>query len=740
MPPNKVFISATSTDLGGMRQRVKDALLTMDCYPVEQTHFAPDWREVEQMLRARIADCQALIHIVGLRYGAEPNPATLPEDAPRHSYTQMEYHIGRELQRKRGDKRFRVYTFVLPEDFPYDAPLDAQTDEQQALQLNHRTTILDGSALYETPPDPSALEQRVLALREEVLQLRAAQNRRARLTLTGVLFILLALVGIGYGMYHLPRDTAEHIAHQLDAEAVAIRLRQEIRARFQSEAQAARAASKNWEAIHELERRRDAALGRVDEIILTINEGLATNPSPIFIEATRILEQEGAEAAIAYLESHKTAQLARADRAAAQLEAAQETLQRELRPLILQAELHETRLEWDQALALLQAVSDKAPQWFEVRLKLGGLLDTLARYTEAEPHKRAAVRLARTPDEEATAINNLAQLLKATNRLAEAEPIMRRALKIDEASFGPEHPKVAIRLNNLAQLLKDTNRLEEAEPLMRRALKIDEASFGPEHPKVAIRLNNFALLLQATNRLAEAEPLMRRALTIDETSFGPEHPKVAIRLNNLAQLLQATNRLAEAEPLMRRALAIDEASFGPEHPNVARDLNNLAQLLQATNRLEEAEPIMRRALAIDEASFGPEHPDIAIDLNNLALLLQATHRLAEAEPLMRRALAIDEASFGPEHPDVATDLNNLAQLLQATHRLAEAEPLSRQMVEILLLFKMRTGHAHPHWKAALGNYQGLLAALGRDEAAQQVEIEALMEAVKKKQATVAEKR
>ena len=133
---------------------------------------------------------------------------------------------------------------------------------------------------------------------------------------------------------------------------------------------------------------------------------------------------------------------------------------------------------------------------------------------------------------------------------------------------------------------------------MRRALAIDEKSFGPDHPNVAIGLNNLAELLQATNRLAEAEPLMRRALAIDEKSFGPDHPDVAIRLNNLAQLLQATNRLAEAEPLMRRALAIDEKSFGPEHPNVARDLNNLAQLLQATNRLAEAEPLMRRALMI----------------------------------------------------------------------------------------------------------------------------------------------
>ena len=38
----------------------------------------------------------------------------------------------------------------------------------------------------------------------------------------------------------------------------------------------------------------------------------------------------------------------------------------------------------------------------------------------------------------------------------------RRALAIDEASYGPDHPNVAIDLNNLAQLLHDTNRLAEA--------------------------------------------------------------------------------------------------------------------------------------------------------------------------------------------------------------------------------------------------------------------------------------
>jgi tetratricopeptide (TPR) repeat protein len=222
-------------------------------------------------------------------------------------------------------------------------------------------------------------------------------------------------------------------------------------------------------------------------------------------------------------------------------------------------------------------------------------------------------------------------------------------------------------------------------------------------------------LLRTTDRLAEAEPLCRRALAIDEQSYGAEHSNVAHDLNNLAQLLQDTSRVAEVEPIYRRALAIDESVYGPEHHNVARDLNNLATLLTETNRLAEAEPLYRRALAIDERTYGTKHPNVARDLNNLAQLLQDTNRLAEAEPLLRRALAVDENIYGPEHPDVARDVNNLALLLKATNRLAEAAPLMRRVVEIFLKFTSRTGHRHPHLHEALGNYGGLLHAMGSSQ-------------------------
>ncbi len=41
---------------------------------------------------------------------------------------------------------------------------------------------------------------------------------------------------------------------------------------------------------------------------------------------------------------------------------------------------------------------------------------------------------------------------------------MRRALAIDEASHDADHPDAATDLNNLAQLLKATNRLPRPSP------------------------------------------------------------------------------------------------------------------------------------------------------------------------------------------------------------------------------------------------------------------------------------
>jgi tetratricopeptide (TPR) repeat protein len=240
-------------------------------------------------------------------------------------------------------------------------------------------------------------------------------------------------------------------------------------------------------------------------------------------------------------------------------------------------------------------------------------------YAEAERYyKRAAVN----DDENTLYLDAHARILKTLGRYAEAEPLYRRALAIDEKALGLKHPDVATSLNNLAGLLYKQGKYVEAEPLYRRALAIGEKTLGPDHPAVATRLNNLAGLLEAQGKYVEAEPLYRRALAIGEKTLGTDHPDVATWLNNLAGLLRAQGKYVEAEPLYRRALAIGEKTLGTDHPAVATRLNNLAGLLEAQGKYVEAEPLCRRALAIYEIALGSGHPNTIQIRNNLNVLLE----------------------------------------------------------------------------------------------------------------------
>jgi tetratricopeptide (TPR) repeat protein len=267
-------------------------------------------------------------------------------------------------------------------------------------------------------------------------------------------------------------------------------------------------------------------------------------------------------------------------------------------------------------------------------------------------------------------------------RHTDAKALEERALAIDEAAYGPDHPNVASRLNNLALTLQALGQPEAARPLQERALAIDEAAHRPDHPDVAIRLNNLAQILQDLGQLEAARPLQERALAIDETAHGPDHPDVARDLSNLAAILKDLGQPEAARPLQERALAIHEAAYGPDHPDVATDVNNLAQILQDRGQPEAARPLQERALAIDEAAYGPDHPRVAADVNNLALILRALGQPEAARPLQERALAIDEAAHGPHHPSLARDLNNLATILRDLGQPEAARPLQERALAI----------------------------------------------------------
>jgi tetratricopeptide (TPR) repeat protein len=309
------------------------------------------------------------------------------------------------------------------------------------------------------------------------------------------------------------------------------------------------------------------------------------------------------------------------------------------------------------------------------------------KFLEGIPVAREALQVAEAtygPEHAKVAneLNNLGLLYQAQGQYAAAEPVYQRALRIREKTLGPEHPAVAVAVNNLAGLYEAQGRYGEAEPLYKRALTIWEKALGPEHPAVASALNNLAGLYQDQGQYAAAEPLFKRSLAIREKLSGPEHPDVALSLNNLALIYEDQGQYAAAEPLYKRALRIREKALGPEHPDVALSLNNLAGLYQAQGQYDEAEPLYQRALTIWEKALGPEHPLVATALDNLAVLSIEQRQYATAEALEKRALAIREKALGLEHPAVAKSLNTLAEIYQDQGQYAAAEPLFKRALEI----------------------------------------------------------
>ena len=54
----------------------------------------------------------------------------------------------------------------------------------------------------------------------------------------------------------------------------------------------------------------------------------------------------------------------------------------------------------------------------------------------------------------AATLNNQAELYKEQGRYADAEPLYKRLMAINEKALGPDHPSVALALNDLAELSK----------------------------------------------------------------------------------------------------------------------------------------------------------------------------------------------------------------------------------------------------------------------------------------------
>jgi len=143
--------------------------------------------------------------------------------------------------------------------------------------------------------------------------------------------------------------------------------------------------------------------------------------------------------------------------------------------------------------------------------------------------------------------------LQGLARYDEAEPDLRKALAIRRAALPAGHPDIADSLNDLGLLLQAQNKLVEAEPLFREALKIYRA-LPAAQLAVAGCLNDLALLLMAQNKLSEAESLYRKALEINPRLPGVHYELAEAILESSPNDAQVQ---AEAEKELEAAVKSD---------------------------------------------------------------------------------------------------------------------------------------------------------------------------------------
>lgn len=106
--------------------------------------------------------------------------------------------------------------------------------------------------------------------------------------------------------------------------------------------------------------------------------------------------------------------------------------------------------------------------------------------------------------------NVAGQQAMSQGKQSDAEKHFRLAVTEAE-TFGDKDPRLATALNNLANCLRAQGRYEESDPIYQRAIQAKEKSDGPFHEGLVSILENYSKMLRANGKTAEADKHEKRA-------------------------------------------------------------------------------------------------------------------------------------------------------------------------------------------------------------------------------------
>ncbi|MEI7587141.1 tetratricopeptide repeat protein [Runella sp.] len=377
-----------------------------------------------------------------------------------------------------------------------------------------------------------------------------------------------------------------------------------------------------------------------------------------------------------------------------------------LQVLGLKADLHKATFEWDSV-------------WFCLELKVQ--LDSTNVYTiwdlayflgaqnkkyEAIHYYKKALILAQTPELKATLQNNLGNLYRDNQKMAQAEGAYNEALKIRRhlVEINPDDflLDLAIILNNLGIFYRDNQKMPQAEGAYNEALKIrrqmaekNPAAFLPD---LAMILNNLGILYSDNQKMPQAEGAFNEALKIyrqmAEKNPAAFLPDLAMTLNNLGVFYRNHQKMPQAEVAFNEALKIRRqmAEKNPDAflPDLAMTLNNLGVFYREIQKMPQSDGTNNESLKIYRhlAEKNPDAflPYVATTLNNLGNYYSDNQEMPQAEGAYNESLKIRRqmAEKNPEAflQDVAVTLNNLGVFYRENQKMSQAKEAYNESLKI----------------------------------------------------------
>jgi esterase/lipase superfamily enzyme len=128
---------------------------------------------------------------------------------------------------------------------------------------------------------------------------------------------------------------------------------------------------------------------------------------------------------------------------------------------------------------------------------------------------------------------------KTAGRIPEALSYGKEAVRLTEA--GGDNAVLIELLLSVADYAAQVGSDEQAGGYYTRALKLQEAALGPDHPDLVPTLTALADLYTKDKRYPDAEVLMKRIVNIERAVYGGRHENVLASLAKLRNLYLFTN-------------------------------------------------------------------------------------------------------------------------------------------------------------------------------------------------------